>query len=160
MATAIPFILVLIYLQVNWALASAVVVAESTWGFEALKRSKILVKGRRGLALFLCLVFMFWYVVLEKSTTSTSLLVTDEPKCLFLFVMAVQIVVTSSFKSMFMLFQMVLNTVIYVYCKAILDEEKIGGEYVRLAVDDHENVAYDGVVYVNSVSKLDAFCEV
>ncbi|GMN41924.1 hypothetical protein TIFTF001_011137 [Ficus carica] len=154
---AILFVSVWINLHVNWALASAVVVAESTWGFEALKRSKILVKERRGLALFLCLVFGFCYVVLQRCTKYPSLpLVTDKPKHLFLLVFVVQIVVTSSFRSMFRLFEMVVHTVMYVYCKAIQDGEKIDDEYVRLAIDDHQNVAHDGVLlYVNSVPKLE-----
>ncbi|EXC20040.1 hypothetical protein L484_015718 [Morus notabilis] len=47
----ILFAAVAIYLQVNWALASVVVVTESTSGFEALKWSQTLIKGRRSLVL-------------------------------------------------------------------------------------------------------------
>ncbi|KAL6983433.1 hypothetical protein U1Q18_016818 [Sarracenia purpurea var. burkii] len=48
---------VLAYLHVNWSLACEVVVVESRWGLEALRRSNYLVKGMRTISLSLLLCF-------------------------------------------------------------------------------------------------------
>ncbi|GMN28181.1 hypothetical protein TIFTF001_050523 [Ficus carica] len=61
-ALMVVMVLLVFYLQVNWSLAYVVVVVESAWGFKALKRSKALIKGNRGLALSLCLIFAVLYV--------------------------------------------------------------------------------------------------
>ncbi|CAL5382939.1 unnamed protein product [Camellia sinensis] len=50
-------LLVLVLLQVNWALACVIVVMESKWGFELLWRSTYLMKGMRLVSLYLMLFF-------------------------------------------------------------------------------------------------------
>ncbi|CAL5382861.1 unnamed protein product [Camellia sinensis] len=50
-------LLVLVLLQVNWALACVIVVMESKWGFELLWRSMYLMKGMRLVSLYLMLFF-------------------------------------------------------------------------------------------------------
>ncbi|MCD7456812.1 hypothetical protein HAX54_033295 [Datura stramonium] len=45
-----------IWLQVNWSLAYVIAVIESKWGFETLRRSAYLVKGKRWVALSMMLI--------------------------------------------------------------------------------------------------------
>ncbi|CAK9142362.1 unnamed protein product [Ilex paraguariensis] len=51
--------LIVIWLQVNWALASVIVVVESKWGIEPLRRSTHLMKGMKGLWLSILLLYGF-----------------------------------------------------------------------------------------------------
>lgn len=130
--------LVVIYLQVNWALASVVVVLESTWGFEALNRSRNLIKGRRWLAFSLSLIYGFVYVALGWNITYPE---KDENRRLVLiFLFVVQVVLTSSFRVLVRISEMNANTALYVYCKANIREGKESGtgQYVRLADDDEK----------------------
>ncbi|KAJ6891650.1 hypothetical protein NC651_024984 [Populus alba x Populus x berolinensis] len=53
-------VLVSFYLQLNWVLAQVIVVAESIWGLEPLKRSNFLIKGTKGVALSLFLFLAFF----------------------------------------------------------------------------------------------------
>ncbi|KAK4841446.1 hypothetical protein QYF36_004661 [Acer negundo] len=99
----VALFLVLVNLQVNWNLASVVVVVESSWGIKPLKRSASLIKGYK----------LDWGFVLHIMIPSTLL------TSLFLQYMAV-------------------NTVLYMYCKAIHGElaMEIAEEYVSLPFDD------------------------
>ena len=149
----IPLFLVLIYLQVNWSLSSVVVVAETTWGWEPMMRSASLIKGRRLLPLSLFLLFAFCYGVFAWSMNyflpvadlaggSTSNSVADHDwKCLLLHFI-VQFLVNPVFRMVVLLYEMVANAVLYVYCKnALVDhgDNEFSGEYVSLPVDDNEN---------------------
>lgn len=51
------FLGIVIYLVIEWALSIAVVVVESKWGFESLRRSSKLVKGVKGTVVLVMLVF-------------------------------------------------------------------------------------------------------
>ncbi|EXC20038.1 hypothetical protein L484_015716 [Morus notabilis] len=133
-------VFVVIHLQVNWALASVVVVLESTWGFEALNRSRNLIKGRRWLAFSLSLIYGFVYVTLGWNITYPE---KDEnrKRLVLIFLFVVQVVLTSSFRVLVKISEMNANTALYVYCKANIREGKESGtgHYVRL-VDDDEKV--------------------
>lgn len=147
----IPLFLLVVYLHVNWCLQSVVVVAEKKWGLESLKRSASLIKGRECLALSLSLLFAFCYGVLSIGT-SYSLPVTDldggntsdpnhEWKC-FVTRLAVQVLLSSVFRMLVLLYEMAANAVLYMYCKeAGVDhrDEDFAGEYVSLPVVDDEN---------------------
>ncbi|KAM6572040.1 hypothetical protein CsatA_016120 [Cannabis sativa] len=147
----IPLFLFVVYLHVNWCLVSVVVVAEKTWGLEPLKRSASLIKGRRWLALSLSLLFAFCYGVLSISTNYSLPVVdldggstndTNHKWMCLVISLAVQVLFTSAFRVLVLLYELVSNTVLYMYCKeAGLDNraEGFAGEYVSLPVDDNEN---------------------
>lgn len=121
-------IVLLAYLQINWSLTQAIVVVESRWGLEPLRRSASLVKGMKRLIVsslaffgfFQGIIFGIYYYYI-----STSLVV---------------ILVISPFVAMLMLFQLAVNTVLYIYCKQnhgeVLEEDKLGKEEdsVRLSL--------------------------
>nr|XP_016435567.1 PREDICTED: uncharacterized protein LOC107761799 [Nicotiana tabacum] len=48
---------VLIWLQVNWSLAYVIAVVESKWGFETLRRSAYLLKGKRSVAMSMMMLY-------------------------------------------------------------------------------------------------------
>ncbi|XAR65231.1 hypothetical protein NMG60_11009278 [Bertholletia excelsa] len=133
--------LVMVYVQVNWSLAGVIVVAESKWGFECLRRSSYLVKGMRTLSLSLMLFFGFVIGVLlwVGSATTSYASVSNVWRCLG-FVM--QTVVCSGFATMLMLYSLASSTVLYMYCKALHGElaweiaEEFAREYVTLPFDD------------------------
>ncbi|GMN41921.1 hypothetical protein TIFTF001_011135 [Ficus carica] len=138
MAAAILFTSVVTYLHANWSLASVIVVAESTWGFEALKRSASLIKGRRRLFLSVSYVLWFSQVMLVLSTNHFWLSTSDIVWKQFFLLVATQVLMMSISLTLSQLFCIVANTVLYVYCKAIHDGEEFPGpaEYVRLPVQD------------------------
>ncbi|GFZ18267.1 hypothetical protein Acr_27g0000060 [Actinidia rufa] len=128
-AVFVILVLVLVYLQVNWVLASAIVVVESKWGFEPLRRSAYLVKGMRSVSLSLMVLFgsvtglVLWsYSGTTRDVGGFILLTCGE----------------SGFLSSIMLYNVASNTVLYMYCKALhgeLDLE-IPEEYASLPLDD------------------------
>ncbi|KAF7828015.1 Transmembrane protein [Senna tora] len=126
----LAFLFVLVNLQVNWTLLSVVVVAESSWGLKALRRSVGLIKGMKGVALSSLMFFgVFTGMLVWSSLVSTKN---------WGFVM--QIVVASIFLMLILLYNAAANTVMYVYCKAIHGEvaEEFAWEYVRFPFDDDE----------------------
>lgn len=150
-ALMVVMVLLVLYLQVNWTLAPVVVVVESAWGFKALKRSKALIKGNRGLALSLALIFaipcvsLMWIYTrpylgpdLSGSTAYTS----DEWKRLWLD-LALRVFCYSFVLTIIQRFSLIATTVLYAYCKAIDDKKKPSGDqYVSLLVDhDYKDVA-------------------
>ncbi|CAA0825589.1 Unknown protein [Striga hermonthica] len=124
---------VLVYMQVEWCLSSAVVVLESKWGFEPLRRSSHLVKGARWLALSMTVLFAsiggvltVWYsnLVASKGVACEG----------WVFVQMVVYVVISTVLS---LYGLVANTVLFAYCKTsqelkVMIDEETGGEYLSL----------------------------
>ncbi|PON54183.1 Transmembrane protein [Parasponia andersonii] len=97
-----------------------------------LKRSASLIRGRRSLALSLSFLFAFCYGVIAWSAKyslpvedldgrSTRTSVTNhEWKCL-MFGLAVKIFLNSAFRTLVVLYEMVVTTVLYVFCnKAIV----------------------------------------
>ncbi|KAL3731650.1 hypothetical protein ACJRO7_028518 [Eucalyptus globulus] len=150
-AIAVALVLVLAYLQVQWGLANVIVVAESSYGFAPLRRSAYLVKGMRGVALFLTLLFgVLSGVVVCIGTLSTSESVIDGKEWRRWYFVA-QIVSTSSFLTMLLQLSLAATVVLYMYCKALHGElameiaEEFAREYVSLPFDD-EKVPH--VVYV------------
>jgi hypothetical protein len=134
----VALIMVLVYLQVIWSLVSVIVVVESRWGFEPLRRSASLVKGMRGVALSLLLFFggLAGIVVWMGSDGAS-----DERKS---WAFVVQIVSNSTLLMLLLLYYAAANTVLYMYCKAIHGElaveiaEEFAREYVSLPFDDGE----------------------
>ncbi|XAR55903.1 hypothetical protein NMG60_11036136 [Bertholletia excelsa] len=137
---AVIAILVLVHLEVKWALASVIVVTESKWGFEPLWRSAYLVKGMRTVSLSLILYFgttigFFIWCLSGPNPGSFS----DMWKCL-LFI--IQTVLGSSVVTGLMLMNVAARTVLYLYCKALHGElaweiaEEFAHEYVSLPFDD------------------------
>ncbi|KAG2707070.1 hypothetical protein I3760_05G130800 [Carya illinoinensis] len=134
--------MVFVYLQVNWTLAYVVVVVESSWGFEPLRRSASLIKGMRGVALS-SLLFFGTFAGVVVWTGAVSAVGSDgasEGWKSWGFV--VQIVVTSTLLMLLLLYNAAANTVLYMYCKAIHGElaieiaEEFAREYVSLPFDD------------------------
>ncbi|KAH7858502.1 hypothetical protein Vadar_024619 [Vaccinium darrowii] len=135
--------LVLVYLKVNWALACVVVVVESKWGFEPLRRSAYLMRGMRLVSLSLWLLFgtliAFFVSAFGSGPMSVNYDFSDVWTCLSFIS---QTVVGSSFVTMFMLYNIASHAVLYMYCKALHGElaweiaEEFAREYVSLPFDD------------------------
>ena len=139
-ALTVVMVLVVLYLQVNWGLAPVVVVVESTWGFDALKRSKTLIKGKRRLALSLYLHFGFVYGVFGWCNYYISG-GADDWKRLWL-LSTLQVLFNSGFVSLVQLYNMTATTVLYGYCKDNHDQKEYSGyQYVSLLVDHDEKDA-------------------
>jgi len=134
--------MVLVYLQVNLTLVSVIVVVESSWGFEPLKRSASLVKGMRGVSLSLLLFFggLAGIVVWAGAVSAVGSDGAGDGWKSWAFV--VQIVVTSTLLMLLLLYTAAANLVLYMYCKAIHGElavdiaEEFHREYVSLPFDD------------------------
>ncbi|XP_015576814.3 uncharacterized protein LOC8281861 [Ricinus communis] len=135
--------LLLVYLQLNWALVSVIVVVESSFGIEPLKRSCFLIKGMKGVALGLLLFFgcLVGALLVISSVSGVTLGIGTSngwKSCAFV----LQIVVTSTFLMLLLLYNIAANTVMYMYCKAVRGElaweiaEEFAREYVSLPFDD------------------------
>ncbi|POO03467.1 Transmembrane protein, partial [Trema orientale] len=157
-AVVIVLSLILTFLQVNWALSSVVVVAETTWGLASLKRSWNLIKGKRWLVFFLFMCFGFPLSALSWIATrlvSPSLVsdhegisTSDEFKWYLTFPLAVQVLIFSTLRTLILLSETAAFTVLYVYFNKAFDvvhgdeEFAPGNKYVSLAVhddDDHDD---------------------
>ena len=139
------------YFQVNWTLAYAVVVAESSRGFAALGRSSKLIKGKRGLALSLSLIYGCFYLVFLWDNNFTaeyaaSLGGASRPSTAaewrdFFLYLVLKLLFSSAMLTVTQLSNLVANTVLYVYCRAVNDADgKFAGDYFSLPVDDDEKV--------------------
>ncbi|CAN8266657.1 unnamed protein product [Cochlearia groenlandica] len=168
---ALYFIVMIIYivivfkLSVDWILSWVIVVVESAWGLKPLKRSKSLIKGMKSVALSLIIFFgvtqsvLVWISTLaasaqfddnnESSGGGTGKLCTNA-------VFVAQIVITSAFLTVLMLYNLASSTVMYMYCKAVHGElaweiaEEFATEYVSLPFDDGKvphlvSVSYNNV---------------
>ncbi|XP_031100817.1 uncharacterized protein LOC116004787 [Ipomoea triloba] len=108
---------IIVWLQINWSLACVIVVAESKWGYEPLRRSGQLVKGTRGVAASILVLYgqVFLLMVL-----CTSLLGKIGANRGVLFWMGTIIVVYgSSSVTELILYSLAANVVLYIYCKAL-----------------------------------------
>ncbi|KAF7809081.1 Transmembrane protein [Senna tora] len=147
----LALLFVLVYLQVKWSLVSVIVVVESSWGLEPLRRSAGLIKGMKGVALSSLLFFGFFAGILIWSSWVLTM-GSDEMWNSWAFV--VQIVVTSTFLMLMLLYNTAANTVLYMYCKAIHGElaleiaEEFSREYVSLPFDDGKVPHVVSVVHV------------
>ncbi|PON54184.1 Transmembrane protein [Parasponia andersonii] len=146
----VPLLLIVILVQVNWALFSVVVVAESTWGLKSLKRSASLIKGRRRLALSLFLYFFFcsgvftWIINSHLPVTNLNGGSASDREWKY-FSLVTRILVNSAFQTLVVLYELIANAVLYVYCtKASADhgdKEYAGEYYISLPVDDNNDKA-------------------
>ncbi|XVF03273.1 hypothetical protein REPUB_Repub04eG0247200 [Reevesia pubescens] len=125
------------YLQVNWVFAYVVVVVESSWGLEPLKRSQNLVKGMKRDAFWMILFFeSFLWILNSSSTVRWGYPVGDKWKILAFFI---NIVFNSTFRMLVRLYNLAATTVFYMYSKAIHGElagEEFAIEYLSLPFDD------------------------
>ncbi|XP_009597433.1 uncharacterized protein LOC107774872 [Nicotiana tabacum] len=140
---------ILIWLQVNWSLAYVITVVESKWGFETLRKSAYLVKGKRWIILSRVIFFglvlfgligggsMFLVIVsAAKGHQWRSLgVILQTAQC-----SVMGYLVMSQF--------LVGNVVLYMYCKDLNGEklpleirDKFAGEYVSLPLDEEKNHA-------------------
>ncbi|KAK6251871.1 hypothetical protein QUC31_013591 [Theobroma cacao] len=136
----ISFIFIVVYLRVNWTFAYVVVVVESSWGLEPLKRSKNLVKGMKGVAFSMILFFGFVSGIFSWGSAVRWGDADADNWRSWAFVL--DIVVTSTALMMLMLYNLAASTVFYMYSKAIHGElageiaEEFAREYVSLPFDD------------------------
>ncbi|XP_022727427.1 uncharacterized protein LOC111283231 [Durio zibethinus] len=147
----IIFSCIVVYLQVNWAFAYVVVVIESSWGLEPLKRSKNLVKGMKWIAFSMLLFYGFFSGILTwVSAAGWDEAVADKWKS---WAFVIHIVVTSTFLMLLILSNLAAITVFYMYSKAIHGElageiaEEFAREYVSLPFDDGKVPHVVSVVY-------------
>ncbi|GAA0167132.1 hypothetical protein LIER_40318 [Lithospermum erythrorhizon] len=149
--------LFVIYLHVNWVLAPVVVVVESKWGYEALRRSAYLVRGMRGVALSMMGLFglSIWFVVWAFSEFSRFGSVVNVGGVLGFdsVVFICETVINSGAVTLLMLEGMAGIVVLYMYCKAVHGElalgiaEEFDSEYISLPFDDEKVPHVVSVVY-------------
>ncbi|KAJ8563054.1 hypothetical protein K7X08_031506 [Anisodus acutangulus] len=139
-------LLVFIWLQVNWSLAYVIVIVESKWGYEPLKRSACLVKGMRWVALSVLLFFGVLIGLLVGGCSSFLVSVGGASSGLgwASFGVILQMVVSSGFATLLMLQNIAASVVLYMYCKALHGElaleiaEEFAREYVYLPYDNEK----------------------
>ncbi|XP_060212311.1 uncharacterized protein LOC132639951 [Lycium barbarum] len=131
----------MLWLQVNWSLAYVIAVVESKCGHETLRRSANLVKGMRWIAFW---THLFYGLTMGGMVIGTNvvfvLLGTMKGGKWRSFSVISQTVQCSVLGSLAMNQFLVLNVVLYMYCKD-LKGEKLPFEYVSLPLDDEKNHA-------------------
>lgn len=144
--------LTLIYLHVVWVLAPVVVVVESKWGYQALRRSTYLIRGMRSVALSLMVFFgsSIWFLTWACSRSVVSFRGGwGFESMVFVF----ETVISSGLVTLFMLQSMAAIAVLYMYCKAIRGElafeitEEFASNYISLPFDDEKVPRVVSVVY-------------
>ncbi|GMN41922.1 hypothetical protein TIFTF001_011139 [Ficus carica] len=126
LSMVVLLVLVVIHLQVNWALAPVVVVAESTWGSKALDRSWSSIKGRRWLAFSVfVLCGVFWWNICYRFR-----MVQSDDYCKESERSYIVKPVTLNLLVIVKLYLVAANTALYVIRKA-----ESGGDCIKLAVD-------------------------
>lgn len=137
-------VLILIWLQVNWSLAYVIVVVETKWGYEPLKRSGHLVKGMKFVALLIVLFFGVLISLLVVGCSSFLVTLGEASGRWTSFGVIFQMVVSSGFATLLMLQSLAANVVLYMYCKAYRGElafeiaEEFASEYVCLPFDNEK----------------------
>ncbi|XP_055801890.1 uncharacterized protein LOC129871050 [Solanum dulcamara] len=140
----VALVLVFMWLQVNWSLAYVIVVVESKWGYEALRRSAYLVKGMRWVALSVLLFFGVLIGLLLGGCSSFLVTVGAASGGWTSFGVILQMVVSSGFATLLMLQNIAASVVLYMYCKALHGElaldiaEEFAREYVYLPFDNEK----------------------
>ncbi|KAL8518630.1 hypothetical protein ACS0TY_009834 [Phlomoides rotata] len=132
LAAAVEF-----YIVLQWCLMYPIVVMESMWGFAPLRRSSYLVNGMRRVVFLMMmllgipsLIASMWYTNLMANV--------NEGRTGWVLV---QMVVYAGLVTMLSLYNIVADTVLFVYCKELHGEtvsrinEKPGGEYVKVPLD-------------------------
>ncbi|CAK7326141.1 unnamed protein product [Dovyalis caffra] len=151
----VVFVLVLVYLQLNWVLAPVIVVAESSWGLEPLRRSNFLIKGMKGVALSMFLFFEFFsgLLVIAGLFPWGGLDIDNVDSARKIWPFVVRIVVTTALQMMLLLYNFAAFTVLYMDCKAVHGElvweiaEEFAGDYVSLPFDDGKIPHFVSVAY-------------
>ncbi|KAE8719798.1 hypothetical protein F3Y22_tig00109926pilonHSYRG00224 [Hibiscus syriacus] len=147
----ITFMLIVFYLQIKWSFAQVVVVVESSWGLEPLKRSKNLVRGLKRVSFSMLLFFgLFSGILMWVSAAGwdNAAAVKWKNSAFIL-----HIVLTSALFMSIMLSYLAATTVFYMYSKAIHGElaweiaEEFAREYVSLPFDDEKVPHVVSVVY-------------
>ncbi|OIW10275.1 hypothetical protein TanjilG_28026 [Lupinus angustifolius] len=137
----LPMLFVMFYLQVRWILVPVVVVLEPCWGLEALRRSASLIKGMKKVALILLLFFglveglYLWCIpVLNISLMGSQNGIgrTFDWRHIVLDTVGKSILLM-----IYLLFNIAANTVLYILCKGIHDNDKCVNDYVTLPLDDN-----------------------
>lgn len=111
--------LALIYLQMKWFLADAVVIVEKKWGLQPLKRSSYLVKGMQWVALSTILLFLipglglaFWHYRCIMSAFAGGISKT----------FVVSMIVYAGVITTLSLYGLVVRAVLLAYCKKLHGE--------------------------------------
>ncbi|XP_019167862.1 PREDICTED: uncharacterized protein LOC109163569 [Ipomoea nil] len=119
-----------LWLQVKWCLAYVIVVEESKWGYEVLRRSGELVKGMRGVAL--CVLLYFGIPSLFMTYLMMMMMV-GAPNGHWSWTHVFQAVLYIVFEAQLMLHAFAANVVLYIYCKALAEGDlDFGSNYVCL----------------------------
>ncbi|CAJ1939746.1 unnamed protein product [Sphenostylis stenocarpa] len=140
----------LLYLRVCWSLAPVIVVVESTWGLQPLRRSASLINGMTPVA---ASSFLF-FASLQAFLLWTALLVDSDGWAWNDWAFVTQIVLTSTLLMILMLYSAAADTVLYMYCKAVHGElavdiaQEFAWQYVCLPFDDGKVPHVVSVVHV------------
>ncbi|KAK7368343.1 hypothetical protein VNO80_10368 [Phaseolus coccineus] len=146
----LALLLSLLYLRVSWSLAPVIVVAESTWGLQPLRRSASLVKGMTPVA---ASSFLF-FTSLQALLLWTAFLLGSDGWAWKDWAFVTQIVLTSTLLMILMLYRAAADTVLYMYCKAVHGElavdiaQEFAWQYVCLPFDDGKVPHVVSVVHV------------
>ncbi|KZV19977.1 hypothetical protein F511_27652 [Dorcoceras hygrometricum] len=146
---AVLLVCSVICLFVDWYLTIVIVVVESKWGFEPLKRSSYLMKGMKNVGFFMILLFGLG---LGLMSFSCSMLVPtvfrrfrwapDGAGWAGRFFLVVVCIVQAVVMTLWMLYAVASNVVLFMYCKALHGElaldiaHEFSCEYVSLPFDD------------------------
>ncbi|XWS23144.1 hypothetical protein CRYUN_Cryun29cG0095700 [Craigia yunnanensis] len=142
----IIFVSIVAYLQVNWIFAYVVVVVESSWGLEPLKRSKNLVKGLKWVAFSMLLFFGFFSGILTWGSAAGWGDATADKWKSWAFVL--NIVVTSTLLMLLMLYNLAASTVFFMYGELAGEiAEEFARDYVSLPFDDGKVPHVVSIVY-------------
>ncbi|XP_015074967.1 uncharacterized protein LOC107018894 [Solanum pennellii] len=129
---------VLLWLQVNWSLAYAIAAVESKWGFETLRRSAYLVKGMRWVAFWTHLFYgLSLGAMVIGSNVVFVILGVGKGDHWRSFSVTSQVVQCTVLGTLGMNQFLVLNAVLYMYCKD-LEGEKLSFEDVSVPLDEDE----------------------
>ncbi|XP_060215225.1 uncharacterized protein LOC132642021 [Lycium barbarum] len=141
--TLIVLVPVLVWLQVNWSLAYAIAVIESKWGYETLRRSAKLVKGKRWVAFW---IHMYYGLVIVVMVVGGALFLVSlgaaKGNQWRSFGVILQTALAIVFGYVLMNQYLMANTVLYMYCKDLNDENlplETGSEYVSLPLNEEKN---------------------
>ncbi|KAL9328817.1 hypothetical protein ACSQ67_003820 [Phaseolus vulgaris] len=131
---ALPLIVVQTYLEVNWTLVNAIVVVESCWGMEALRRSARLIKGMKGVALSSIFYYGFCAVILTWNIFFWTRGYNVSTESGFPAVLIWEMILLGSyFLSMITVSKIAVTTVLYIYCKTNVEiAEDFGKDYGTL----------------------------
>jgi hypothetical protein len=152
----VVLVFVLLHLQLKWILAQVIVVAESSWGLEPLRRSDYLMKRMKGVALSMVLFFGFFsgLLVIASSFPWEGLHVGNIDSAWKIWPFVVRIVVTSAIQMVLQLYNIAAFAVLYMDCKAVHGElvleiaEEFAGDYVSLPFDDGKTPHFVSVAYI------------